>query len=227
MLQNKIYFKILSCIKQFILFCIGKYNKLVNKKCFFIIISGPPAIGKNTVCSILINELKQSNIKINFIKSYTTRNIRNNDDAHDYHFISKKQFIKKVNNNEMLEYIINQNNQQYYGFSLSDINYNLSLRNNSIVIPTYNFLVNLKRYLEVKQIKYCKIISVYLLPNSIQDIEDRIRFRGSESEEEIKRRINSAKKDIETSRYYDIQIVNKKSYDTAIAIQDIILKNYS
>lgn len=218
-MQNSILFIALS---QFCSLCIGLYNKLVNRKCFFVVISGPPAIGKNTVCNILIKKLRQDNIKINFIKSYTTRSIRNSEDSYNYHFISKEKFTKKINDNQMLEYIINPNNQQYYGFALSDIKYNLTLRRNSIVIPTYNFLLNLQKYINDKKITYCKIISIYLLPNSIEDIKSRILMRGSESKEEIKRRIKSVESDIKTSVHYDIQIVNKKSRITANSIHRLL-----
>ncbi len=220
---NWFYVLIFTTVVSFCIFFIKIY-KFLNKKALFVIISGPPAIGKNTVYQYLIDNLKHKNIDVNFIKSYTTRKKRNKSDGDSYHFISKYEFNCKIKNNHMLEYVINPNNGEYYGFAISDIKRNIFLKRISIVLPTYNFLLELKKYIKNNNIKNCEIISIYLLPASIDDIKERIKIRNTENKEEMERRINSVENDIKTSSFYDIKITNYTSYETAILLNDQIIQ---
>lgn len=202
-----------------------KINNKLNRKSVFIVLSGPPAIGKNTVEHFLINELKNVGINLNHIKSYTTREKRlDNLDKYNYNFIKINQFKNKIKNKEMLEYVINKNNGQYYGFDINDIKNAIMFRMNCIVVPTYNFLINLEKLIKKNKINHCKVVSVYLMPPSIDVIKERIKNRSTESKAEIKRRIASVNEDIKTAKYYKYKIVNHESFKTAIMIKDLVLK---
>jgi guanylate kinase len=172
-----------------------------------------------------MNEMDEINAKFYFIKSYTTRKKRNDKlDKHSYNFISRNNFLNKIKNNLMFEYFINRNNGQYYGYEAADIKTALYLRRNILVIPTYHFLLNFKKFIKERGIKYCNIISIYLLPRSIEDIKRRILERHSENKEEIKIRIKSVEDDIKTAKYYDYKIINKESFETSNIIKNLLIK---
>ncbi|MDR2933862.1 MAG: hypothetical protein LBU68_01090 [Rickettsiales bacterium] len=205
-------------------FIVDKFYLAIGKRCVFVVLAGPPAIGKNTVLHFLMKEMEKVGENLHFIKSNTTRNKRANKiDKDSYNFVSDDFFKSRIAKNQMFECVMNMNNNQYYGFTLADIRNVLLFRKNSVVVVDYRFLIKLQKYLKKNKIKYCDIISVYLKPRSIDVIKNRIYERSTESKSEINRRIKSVREDMKTAKYYEFEIVNDESFNSAILIKEIIL----
>ena len=149
-----------------------------------IIITGPSGVGKGTVVKELLDRNKDIWLSI----SATTRNPRVGEkDGLNYYFISEERFKDMIDKKEFLEWAQFAGN--YYGTPLSTVNEKI----------VKGFIVLLEIEVEgAKQIKekFPESLSIFLLPPSKEELEKRIRNRGTEKEEAIDRRLSRANYEI-------------------------------
>mgnify|MGYP001449022789 CR=1 FL=1 len=161
-----------------------------------VVISGPTAVGKGT----LVHELVKRNEDYLVSISCTTRAIRSNEvDGRDYFFVSKEEFETMIENNELLEYA--NVHGEYYGtpkkFVLDKI------KDNKTVILE----IDVQGGLQVHE-KYPLSSLIFVLPPTFKDLEKRIRHRGTETNEQIKRRLETARRELKILDKYDYVVVN-------------------
>lgn len=178
-----------------------------------IIISSPSGGGKTTIIKKL---LKNKNYNRKLSVSITTRSKREGEvNAVDYHFKTKKEFSLMEQNNELLEYTKIYGN--YYGTSLSVIKDNLD-RDSDIIFDI--------DYLGKKQI--CdkiderQIISIFILPPSIEILQKRLIDRGTDDKKTINLRLQAARNEIANASFYDHQIVNDNLEEVIVQIEKLI-----
>jgi len=175
-----------------------------------IIITGPSGVGKGTIVKELLD--KEKNIWLSI--SATTRNPRVGEkDGENYYYISDEKFKSMVNKNEFLEWAQFAGN--YYGTPLFTVNEKIEK----------GFTVLLEIEVEgAKQIKekFPEALSIFLLPPSIEELEKRIRNRGTEKEEAINRRLSRANYEISVSYKFDFVLTNHDVDDTVKTIFKII-----
>jgi len=167
------------------------------KQGLLVIISSPSGNGKDTVINALLKIIPNS---VRLVTTTSRPPRPGNVEGVDYYFISKDEFENKIKNNEFLEYNFYAGN--YYGTEksrLEDL-----LNTNSVVFSAIE--VNGKRNLDKVGVKN---LSIFLLPDSLEILKDRIRKRGGVSEELIKERMKIAEKEISAAPEYDYQVVNK------------------
>jgi guanylate kinase len=173
------------------------------------IISSPAGAGKTTLTNLLLEEDE----KLKRVITYTTRKKRKNEiDGVDYVFVTKEVFESMIKENAFLEYAIVHGN--YYGtpkketFELLNQGYDVVL-----VIDVQG----------MKQIKSVipEAISVFILPPSLKELEGRMRIRG-ESEEEIQKRLETAKREIPRWKEYDYIIINESLLESKENLSHII-----
>ncbi len=171
-----------------------------------LVISGPSGSGKGTICK----ELLKRNQNINFSISTTTRKPRKGE-AHgvNYFFIDEERFKNMVENNEFLEYARVHGN--YYGTPREYVVEKLSKGENIILE------IDVQGALEIKK-TYPEGVFIFILPPSIEELKNRIVKRGTESQDDIDRRLNNAYKEIEFATKYDYAIVND---EVLIAVEKI------
>jgi len=161
-----------------------------------IILSGPSGSGKDTVLS----ELLQRNEKIQLSVSATTRNPRRGEiDGVHYFFISKEDFEKKIENNEMLEYAVYGDN--YYGTPKGPVDSWLNAGKTVILKIEVQGAEKIRKM-------YPDAISIFILPPSMETLEHRIRKRESEKEDEIIKRLAIAKSEIARADEYEYAVIN-------------------
>uniref|UniRef100_A0A7C5Z9W0 Guanylate kinase n=1 Tax=Caldicellulosiruptor owensensis TaxID=55205 RepID=A0A7C5Z9W0_9FIRM len=175
-----------------------------------IVISGPAGTGKGTVVGKLLE--KNPNIKLSISK--TTRKPRPGEkEGVNYFFVSREQFEEEIKNENFLEYAEYNNN--YYGtpkdFVLE------SLRKGFDVILE----IETKGALKIKK-AFSDAVLIFLLPPSLEELHRRLVKRGTESEDEIKARLEIAKNEIKLVPEYDYCIINDNVDDAAEKIQKII-----
>ena len=175
-----------------------------------IIITGPSGVGKGTVVKELLDRNKDIWLSI----SATTRNPRIGEkDGENYYFISDEKFKDMIDKKEFLEWAQFAGN--YYGTPLSTVNEKIEK----------GFVVLLEIEVEgAKQIKekFPESLSIFLLPPSKEELEKRIRNRGTEKEEAIDRRLSRANYEIASSDQFDFVLTNHDVDETVKEVFKII-----
>ena len=175
-----------------------------------IIITGPSGVGKGTVVKELLDRNKDIWLSI----SATTRNPRVGEkDGLNYYFISEERFKDMIDKKEFLEWAQFAGN--YYGTPLSTVNEKIEK----------GFVVLLEIEVEgAKQIKekFPESLSIFLLPPSKEELEKRIRNRGTEKEEAIDRRLSRANYEIASSNQFDFVLTNHDVDETVKEVFKII-----
>lgn len=168
----------------------------MNKKGTLVLFSGPSGVGKDTVLEIVLNKNKELQKSI----SLTTREIRDNEvDGKDYYFITKSAFEDMIKNDEVLEFA--QYGKNFYGTPKAPIDKWLD-EGKTIILK-----IEVQGAKKIKEL-YPDAVGIFIMPPSMDELEKRLRFRGTESEDDIKRRLDIAKREIEKSVDYDYLVVN-------------------
>ena len=180
---------------------------------YLFVISGPSAVGKTTVVECLLERGRQ----ISRVITCTTRNIRNGEqDGVDYIFLSKNEFLRKVNNNEFVEFSEVYGNN--YGVLLKSIKDSMESHVASILT------INWEGYLKIKEAIKENVFGIFINPPSLEELEKRIRGRGSDNEETIKKRLDAAQLDMSFAEKYDFVVENHEIQRTSDDIFEIISK---
>lgn len=184
-------------------------QNFTEKKKLFVI-SGSSGVGKGTV----INGFLQRNPEFMFTITFTTRQMRENEEEGVHHFyISKEEFLEKIKNDELLEWAEFSDN--YYGTGKNFVKKSLSEGKNLILE------IETQGALQVKE-KMPEAVLIFIAPPSYQDLEFRLRNRKTESEEAISKRLDFVKLEMRNSESYDYRIVNDKIEDTIVELEKII-----
>lgn len=176
----------------------------VNKLGKLIVITGPSGVGKGTLVSLL----RQAHPQLKLSVSATTRKPRPGEaEGVNYFFLSRKDFEAAILNQELLEWAEYAGN--YYGTPKALVVEQIN-SGNYIILE-----IELEGARSVAKI-FPEARRIFILPPSIDELEARIRDRGTNSEESIANRLSIAKKEIAASGEFDFQIVND-NLDSAIA----------
>lgn len=186
-------------------------NFSVDLRKNLIILSAPSATGKNTV----YNALKLQMPEIEKAITATTRKSRAGEvDSVDYYFYSKEEFEEKKKARAFVEYTEYDNN--YYGTPYSEIEKYSSSTPLFLIVDTHGMMSIMR--------KYPLSTSVFLAPPSMEELERRIRERGDNTPEEIKRRIEEANREMKHSDWYDYVVKNIRVEDCVDELEGILRK---
>ena len=187
----------------------------MQKKGVLFVFSGPSGVGKGTLKAKLFEEFAD---QITYSVSATTRGPREGEvDGKDYFFISRQEFERRVKNNEFLEHAEFAGNcygtPRAYVEKLLDSGMNVVLE------------IDVQGALQVmKSMPEC--VSVFILPPSFEELEHRLRGRGTETEEKVRERLETAKRELPYAPQYDYQIVNGGDIEAAYqSLRDVFLKS--
>lgn len=181
------------------------------KKGIFVVISGPSGVGKDTIVRRLIND----GIGIYSISMTTRKRRKGEIDGVDYFFISKNEFLDNIKKDNLFEYAIYNNN--YYGTPKDFIFNNINNGKNVIAI------IDVQGAMKIES-KYSDALSIFIMPPSFDELEKRLINRGTDSVDNIKKRLEIAKREISYSDKYDYTIINDDMAKTINEIK-IIIKN--
>lgn len=184
----------------------------ISHQPFLVIISSPSGAGKSTLCKMII----QNDPLIKLSISVTTRQKRPQEiEGEHYFFINKDDFLEKNNNNEFLE-----SAEVFENFYATPrIKVEDSLKNGSEVL----FDIDWQGARQIKE-KFKKedIVSIFILPPSLLELERRLRNRAQDSEEIVKKRMKKAIDEINHFNEYDYILVNDDLSNTYNKIKSII-----
>ena len=160
-----------------------------------VAISGPAGVGKGT----LVKRLLQLEPALELSVSCTTRKPRAGEvDGREYYFISREEFFDRIRANDFLEY--DEHFGNYYGTPLSFVE--RKLKEKSIILE-----IEVVGALNAKAI-YPDTVLVMIVPPSDEELYRRLKKRDSETEEEIKDRLNRVRYELAQRDKYDYVVVN-------------------
>ncbi|XP_043921826.1 guanylate kinase isoform X4 [Protopterus annectens] len=165
-----------------------------------VVITGPSGAGKSTLLKILMEEYKDV---FGFSVSHTTRKPRHGEeDGKDYHFTTKEEMQKGIDQGEFIEHAVFSGNM--YGTSKAAVQ--TVLAENKICILD----VDMQGVLSIKKTNLNPLY-ISIQPPSLDVLEKRLRDRNTESEESLQKRLAAARQDLEISKepgLFDVVIIN-------------------
>ena len=174
------------------------------------VISGSSGVGKGTVIKSFLEKHPEYRLSV----SCTTRGKRDGEvDGVNYFFLSNDEFDECIKNNEFLEWAEFSGNR--YGTKKSFVD--SCLKNGESIILE----IDTKGALNVKSIMSDAVL-IFITPPSLDELEARLRGRGTETEDAIQRRLASIKLEIENSKKFDYTIVNDTVENAVKALEKII-----
>ena len=185
---------------------------MINKKGLLLVVSGPSGTGKGTICKDIVAKHEDINLSI----SATTRNPRVGEvEGKSYFFKTKEEFEAMVDRGEFLEHAMIYDN--YYGTPKKAIFDELDMGRDVILE------IEMQGAMQIKEV-YPQAIFIFVLPPSLQELRNRIVGRGTETDEQIEKRFNSAYDEIKLLGDYDYFIFNnivEKSSEEILNILEV------
>ena len=183
------------------------------------IISGPSGSGKDTI----LKEVLKIRSDVFFSISHITRNMRVGEvEGEKYHFISREEFEEQLAKNAFLEY--NEYSGNYYGTPKAPIEEHLSKGDDVVIECDVNGASALRDILT-------DVTSIFIMPPSFEVLRKRLVGRGTETTEQVERRMNEALNEIRRADEYDYIVVNDdlesavEDFLTVLNCNKLILKN--
>lgn len=169
----------------------GKMNKM-------IIISAPSGAGKTTLVQHVLSKFSQ----LEFSISCTTRTARENEtDGKDYYFISLKDFKEKINSQQFIEFEeVYQG--KFYGTLKSELE-RIWFKNKVVI-----FDVDVEGGLNIKKLYPNNSLAIFIAPPSVEELENRLRKRNTDSEATIQVRLKKAEYELNFASSFDKVVVN-------------------
>jgi len=181
------------------------------------IVSAPSGSGKST----LVNELFKMVRNLDFSISYTTRPPRGSEqNGKEYFFVSREEFEAMIAADEFLEYAEVFGDEkvrgELYGTARRFLR-EAENRSNDLLLD-----IDVQGASKIKE-KIPEAVSIFILPPDREKLEWRLRNRGLDSEEVIRRRLDTARREIENYSKYDYILVNNLLEQSADQLKDIVL----
>ena len=176
------------------------------------LITGPSGVGKGS----LVQKLLERNQEFWFSISATTRSPRKGEiDGEHYYFLKRNKFEDLIKNKGFLEWAEFAGN--LYGTPISEIKGKLD-NGISVVME-----IELQGARQVR--KSCpEAFQIFISPPSIDELEKRIRGRGTESEEDIRKRLKKAVEELNAANEFDAVVIND-DFDQALLELEKLIKN--
>ena len=161
-----------------------------------IIVSGPSGSGKDTILKKVFEKMPD----IKFSISSITRPMRPGEvEGEKYHFVSREYFEDMIKNDLLLEY--NNYVGNYYGTPKAPVDEVVEKGGEIIIEVDVNGASNIKKKID-------NAVSIFIMPPSFEVLKDRLSSRGTDADEVVKKRLETALEEISSAENYDYIVVN-------------------
>lgn len=175
------------------------------------IVSAPSGGGKTSLVRRLVQEINDIEISI----SHTTRDKRTGEtDGEHYFFVSREQFANMQSNKQFVEYATVYGN--LYGTSFAQIESKLNQGKDVILDIDWQGAAAIKKLFK-------NSVSIFILPPSLKELQNRLQERGRDKEDSINVRMNAAQTEIKHFDEFDYLIVNENFQEALDNLKHIIL----
>ena len=182
-----------------------------NNRGLLIVISGPSGAGKGTICKALLEKRDDLFISV----SATTRSPRAGEvDGINYHFLTKEDFISRVESNDFLEYAEVHGNM--YGTPKFKVEEMLAEGKNVILE------IEIQGALKIKDI-LPETLFIFILPPSMNELKKRLINRKTDSKEKIISRFKRAYQEINEVTKYNYVVINDDLEDATNKVNSILV----
>ena len=182
----------------------------MTKKGLLLVVSGPSGVGKGTICKEYLNKYDDCALSV----SATTRSPRDGEvNGVSYFFLSHEEFRKKIDEGGFLEHAVFCDN--YYGTPKDAVMEKLEEGKNVILE------IEVQGALQVRS-HYPEAVFVFVIPPSVETLEERLRGRGTETDEVIKKRLERAKAEFNYIDKYNYVLVNDTVSEAVCRLHSII-----
>jgi len=185
---------------------------VANNKAKLYVFSAPSGSGKTTI----VREILKNYPDFVFSVSATTRKRRSTEkEGVDYYFISEEEFIKKIDNGEFVEW--EKFYDYYYGTIKSLVDGNLAKGLSTV------FEVDVKGAISIKKV-YKNSVLIFIAPPSIDVLKDRLIKRNTETDVDLKKRIERAEMELSFKNQFDYVVSNVNLEEAKKEVKKIIEK---
>lgn len=186
------------------------------KRGSLIIMSGPSGVGKGTIRE---KAMEDKSLNLFYSISMTTRNPRPGEqNGREYYFVSKEEFQRNIDNGNLLEWAEFVGNR--YGTPKDKVEKMRDEGKNVLLEIDVNGTSQVLSKLDKND-----VISVFIAPPSLEELEARIRGRSTETDDVIKNRLAQASRELSQKDQYRFVVVNDKLEDAVEEFKKIILNN--
>jgi guanylate kinase len=176
------------------------------------IVSSPSGGGKTTLIRRLL--AAPPGAPLHFSVSHTTRPMRNGEqNGREYHFVTVEQFQGMVQRDEFLEH--NEVHDHIYGTSKAEVLPHLAAGEDVILD------IDVKGAKDIRS-AYADAVAVFIVPSSLAELEKRLRGRGLDSDESIRKRLINAAREIEEAPSFQYVIVNDDLNRATLELESIV-----
>ncbi|MBF0408138.1 MAG: guanylate kinase [Candidatus Riflebacteria bacterium] len=185
-----------------------------NRKGRLFVVSGPSGVGKTVLAAEIVSFFSPGLV---YSVSATSRNPRGNEkDGKDYFFLAKGDFETAISENKFAEWALVHGN--YYGTPKSFLDSNLE--------KSISVLMNIDVQGADKIAEsYPESVKIFILPPSMDVLEERLRKRNMDSEKDLVKRLSNAKEEILHKTNYHHLVIND-NFDKAVAELKSIFSSY-
>lgn len=163
-----------------------------------VIISAPSGAGKTTIVKYLLD----SGLNLSFSVSATTRPIRGNEtEGEDYYFLTVQEFKRKIENEEFVEWE-EVYKDLFYGTLKSELERIWAIGHNAL------FDVDVRGGITLKNKFGTNAIAIFVMPPSVEELENRLVKRATDNPEKIRIRVQKANDETKLANQFDTIIIN-------------------
>ncbi len=178
-----------------------------------VVVSGPSGVGKSTVVRQVLSRLGP---RVRLSVSATTRPPRPDEhDGVDYFFLSEAEFQRRRAAGDFLECVEVFGRGHWYGTLWSEVRSSLA-RGKWVILE-----IDVDGAREVID-DYPDAVMIFIRPGSLEELERRLRSRGTEDEQSVQRRLAVARHELQQSDHYQYQVVNDTVPQAVDDICDIL-----
>ena len=182
---------------------------MANDKYLFVV-SGAAGTGKDSV----VKALREAHPEIEKTVSATTRAPRPGEqEGVDYYYRTREQFQQLIENDQVVEH--NFYNGNYYGTLREEVDKRLAARKVVVLVIDVHGAANIRRM-------FPGATTVFLLPPSVEELERRLRGRGTETEDSSQERLATARQELAQQDKFTLKLVNDQVDTCADALYQAI-----